>query len=221
MKIDDIINKVHCADCLTFMRDIPDNSADLLYADPPFNTGNKIGWKTRAYDTDCDNMSEEDYQLFCEVWFKEARRIGKKLIITPGVTHIGRYPLPLWTIVIHKPSSPSFHKFGGFNCWEPLLVYDKPVKGQKLPRDVVVFDSQNFFKDGREQHPCPDNLDMVRWIIRTWSNPDDICMDPFLGSGSLAVVCKESGWRFIGIEISQKYVDIANQRLSNTTSCLL
>ncbi len=201
-------------DCLKIMTGFQDQEFDLCYADPPFNTGDKIGWKTRSYgEGSNDDLSEENYQKFCNAWFAEARRVSKKIVFTPGVGNIGRYPSPLWCVVIDKPSAPSFHKFGGFNCWEPLFVYDKPHK--KLPRDVVRFDSQNFIKDGREEHPCPDNHNMVDWILDTWSLPGEKILDPFLGSGTLAVCATQMNRQATGIEKQKKWFDLSCERTKN------
>lgn len=206
------LGKLYCGDCLEIMKDIPDKSVDLVFADPPFNTKNDIGWRHKNYGPKGnDNLSEEEYQKFCMEWWEEARRIGKRLAFTPGVGHIGRYPNPLWCIKIDKPSSPSFSKLGSFNCWEPLFVYEVPFK--KILRDERTFDSQNFARDGREKHPCPDNPQMVEWIIDTWSRVQEIILDPFLGSGTTAVACEKLGRRWIGIEISEKYCEIARKRI--------
>jgi site-specific DNA-methyltransferase (adenine-specific) len=207
--MDEIIN----GDCLEVMNSFPDQSFDLVYADPPFNAGN-IGTYSRTYDQYTDDLPPIDYAAFCSAWFSEARRVGKKLIITPGVGNIGLYPNPYWCAVISKPSSPSFNRMGGFNCWEPLFVYDKPVPGARLPRDLVVFDSQNFIKDGRDEHPCPDNLEMVKWIVTTWSEEGQSVLDPFVGSGSGAVAAKHLKRQYVGIDVSRKYCEIARDRLA-------
>ncbi len=201
---------IYHGNCMKIMNSL--NLVDLVYADPPFNTKNAIGWYNRQYgDNSNDDLSPEKYAKFCKDWFSLARKIAHKILITPGVGNIGLYPNPLWCVVIDKPSSPSFNRMGGFNCWEPLHVYDKPIG--KLLRDVVRYDSQNFIKDGREKHPCPDNLDMVKWIIGTWTNEGDIILDPFLGSGSTVIAAKQLGRKAIGIEINKEYCDIAIERL--------
>jgi len=206
------INKITCIDCLEGMKELPDKSIDLIYADPPFNTQGSIGSFSRSYPSNSnDKLSESDYDKFCKVWFKLARRKSKKLLVTPGVSNIGRYSNAYWVIVINKPSSPSFNRFGGYNCWEPLLVYDKPV--QRILRDVVLYDSKSFKNDGLSKHPCPDSIEMVRWIIDTWTNPGDIVCDIFSGTGTTAVICKEKNRRFIAFEIEPIYVEMGNDRL--------
>src|SRR3990167_5971658 len=206
-------DKIIQGDCIEVMRGFPDKSFDLVYADPPFNTQNSIGWYSRSYDGQKnDALSPEEYVDFCKSWFTEARRVGKRLIITPGVVNICLYPNPLWCVVISKPSSPSFNRLGGFNCWEPLFVYDKPITGKRLSRDVVVYDSQNFDKTPNF-HPCPDNVEMVRWIVNTWSKEGETVLDPFLGSGSSLLAAKMLKRNGIGIEMSQEYCNMSRKRI--------
>lgn len=50
--------------------------------------------------------------------------------------------------------------------------------------------------------------------IESWSNPGDVVLDPFMGSGTTAKMAKELGRHWIGIEISQEYVDLANKRIN-------
>lgn len=63
-------------------------------------------------------------------------------------------------------------------------------------------------------HPTQKPLSVFRSIINDYSLSDNLILDPFLGSGTTAVACKELGRRFIGIEISEKYCSIARKRLS-------
>lgn len=205
---------IYCGNCLSILPKMPEKCVDLVYADPPFNASRGIGIYSKRYGKSCpDNMSEAEYGRFCHKWFMKCELRSDRILVTPGVAHIGRYPLPIWTIVIHKPSSPSFNKFGGYNCWEPLLVYGKIPKGKRIPRDVVTFDSLNH-KFKNLDHPCPDNLDMNLWLVDIWSNENNIICDPFLGSGSMAIAAKQLGRQFIGIEIEEKYCKIAVQRLA-------
>lgn len=74
---------------------------------------------------------------------------------------------------------------------------------------------------GKKQHPTQKPLKLISQLVADFSNKNDLTLDPFFGSGTLGVACKELGRKFIGIEISPEYCKIAEQRLSNTTPCLL
>lgn len=69
-------------------------------------------------------------------------------------------------------------------------------------------------------HPTQKPLEMIKQIINTTSRKWQLVLDPFLWSWTTAVACKELGRNFIGIEKEQKYVDIANKRLSQTSVSL-
>jgi len=67
---------------------------------------------------------------------------------------------------------------------------------------------------GKEaNHPCPRKLTHVSWCVQRFSESDDLIIDPFMGSGTTGVACVELGRKFIGIEINEKYFDIACERI--------
>ena len=63
-------------------------------------------------------------------------------------------------------------------------------------------------------HPAPFPIALARDHIATWSNHGDVVLDPFAGSGTTAIAAKELGRRFIGLELSADYCEIAEQRLA-------
>ena len=63
-------------------------------------------------------------------------------------------------------------------------------------------------------HPTQKPTELIIWAIEKYSNPNDLILDPFLGSGTTAVAAKQVGRRYIGIEISPEYCKIAEQRLA-------
>ena len=63
-------------------------------------------------------------------------------------------------------------------------------------------------------HPTQKPVALMDWIIRTWTEPGDLVLDPYMGSGPIAVACKQLGRRYIGCEIMEDYCDVAIKRLA-------
>jgi len=208
---------IYHADCREILPLIPDKSIDLVYADPPFNTQDGMGPQNRNYNDrklSNDRLSEIEYANWCADWLFEVKRITENILITPGIKNMTLYNDYRWCVCISKPSAPSYSVFGGFNCWEPVLCWGKPEK--RLSRDMVVFDSQNLRRGIESKHPCPDNEAMVDWLIDWYSSIDNLILDPFLGSGTACYCAKKLNRKCIGIEIEEKYCEIAANRCRQT-----
>ncbi len=70
--------------------------------------------------------------------------------------------------------------------------------------------------DGRKAngHPCSRSLQHFRWLVRWWSEAQQTILDPFMGSGTTLHAAKELGRRAIGIEVEERYCEIAARRLA-------
>lgn len=66
-------------------------------------------------------------------------------------------------------------------------------------------------------HPMPRRLEHVKWLVNWFSGPDEIVVDPFLGSGTTAIACAALGRKFIGVEIEPRFFDLACERLENAS----
>jgi DNA modification methylase len=62
-------------------------------------------------------------------------------------------------------------------------------------------------------HPTVKPVDLMRYLVRLVTQPGDLVLDPFTGSGSTGVACIEEGRRFVGVELSPEYAEIARRRL--------
>lgn len=199
---DDYINKVICGDCLEIMKGIPDNSVDLVVTDPPYGLNKEYG----IYDD-----TEENWYKMMNILIPEIKRISTMSIICTGRFKYlpfwyKEFP-PDWLIAWYKGACSANSKVG-FNYWEPLAVYGRN-KNVNMPDYFHC--RPDPFDNG---HPCPKSINWGRWLISRASKENDLILDPFLGSGTTAVACKQLGRRYIGIEINPDYCKIAEQRLA-------
>ena len=70
-------------------------------------------------------------------------------------------------------------------------------------------------KNNKTGHPAVYPVKLVKDHLYTWTNKGDVVLDPFMGSGTTGVACKEMDREFIGFEISEEYFDIATNRINN------
>lgn len=69
----------------------------------------------------------------------------------------------------------------------------------------------------KQNHPAVFPLSLPKDLIKSWSNEGDLILDPFMGSGTTGVACKELNRDFIGIEIDKQYFEIAKERIDNVS----
>ena len=62
-------------------------------------------------------------------------------------------------------------------------------------------------------HPTQKNLGLMEWLVKIHSNENDLILDPFMGSGTTGVACINTNRKFIGIELDEKYFNIARNRI--------
>ena len=111
----------------------------------------------------------------------------------------------------------------GVNQWFPNLIYGQDLKGFGAINGMIKGDviwengggSVGFQRDSIEkEHTCPKPFSLIKKLTNRLSMPGSIILDPFLGSGTTAVAAKQLGRKFIGIEIEEKYCQIAVKRLA-------
>lgn len=243
--IDDFINRVIEGDCIEVMKTIPDNSIDLIFADPPFNIGLK-------YDSYNDKRSYEDYYNWSANWISETYRILKKtgtIYIAIGDEFAAEINLILkktgfnfrnWLIWYYTFGQNQRKKFNRSHTHilyftkdkEKFIFNDKDVRIPsarqqiyhdkrahplgKVPDDVWEFARIcGSFKERLGDHPCQMPEALLERIIRTSSNSGDVVLDPFGGTGTTVSVAKKLKRNYITTEISKNYFDVIKKRLED------
>ena len=105
----------------------------------------------------------------------------------------------------------TFNKVG-FGNWLPVILAGNIKRGQDFFEFII--------KGYKPNHPSPKPIDFMNKIIIRFTKENDIILDPFLGSGTTAVACKELGRNYIGIEISPGYCEIARNRIKSIPELL-
>lgn len=180
--------QIFLGDCREILPQLP--KVDLVLADPPYGIG-KADW---------------DKFIAPSEWLDYCRREIPSVCVFMGVRALFDYPRPEWIMCWHKPGSIQRNgAFGGFNNWEPIAVYCVP--GTAISNDTITAHNNEHDSGHETQKP-------VRLITRILSifNSETI-IDPFMGSGTTLRAAKDLGRRAIGIEIEERYCEIAARRL--------
>jgi len=217
---EDYTNKIIQGDCLEVMKGIPDKSVDLVLTDPPYginlNTNfssmkNDKSFKGKKMGTDYDKI-ENDILFNFESYWQELKRISNKFIIF-GADYfmdndlLNKGSLSIWD----KRLTESADKIFG-SCFETIWFYPK------RKRDIIRYKWAGLFgmeneKINKRLHPTQKPENLIQKLVRDHSEEGQIILDPFIGSGTTAVACKNLKRNFIGIEISEDYCKIARDRL--------
>lgn len=83
----------------------------------------------------------------------------------------------------------------------------------KFPTSILEFQKPH---PSIAQHPTQKPVELLEYLILTYTNPGETVLDNCMGSGSTGVACKKTGRNFIGIELEQEYFDIAKRRIEET-----
>jgi len=207
LEIKDILNTIICADSLEIMRQLPDKSIDLIVCDPPYGLNSKMKGGTWGGNAMYSKMTGEDSwdKLLGQEYFDEMYRVSKNQIIWGG-NYYTMPPSRCWLAWIKKERMDTLADFE--LAWTSFGKLAKSYDERRNP-------------DGKRQHPTQKPLSLMQWCIKNYSQEGQLILDPFAGGGgSTLKACKLLKRDFIGIEISEDYVKIAQSRLDNMNTML-
>lgn len=233
------VNRIYNEDCLKTMSRMADGSVDLIVTSPPYNknfyasaSGDGKSWgalrgRQIAYDTYSDAMEPEAYADWQKRVLKECLRILKptgsifynhKDILSDGVVihPTWVYDFAVHQIIIWNRGSSLANDPHYF---QPITEYIYWIA--KSPKEMYFDKSRATFRQNvwninfeiGTEHPAPFPKTLAGNVIQACCPRGGVCYDPFMGSGTTAVMAMEFGCDYIGSEISAEYCAFAEKRI--------
>ncbi|MCG8352907.1 MAG: site-specific DNA-methyltransferase [Chloroflexales bacterium] len=231
-------NQLICGDAILEMSRLPDACVDLLIADPPYNLGKDYGnnrdlrawheyeqfthdWLTQAvrllkpsgslyvfmgvrFIARLFLMLEEEFQLCFNGWitWHYTQGMGRKSGFSPRhedilyFTRTSQYTFNLDPVRVPQKYYRERNNMAGAN-----------------PGDVWQFSHVHYCSAEREKHPTQKPEALLERMIKACSNPGDLVLDPFVGSGTSCRVAHVLGRRWIGIDCNPEYIAMSRRRI--------
>jgi len=137
--------------------------------------------------------------------------LSKRVVVTPGTRNCFKYPEPNEIGAVFNPAGAGMGRWG-FTCFQPILYYGKdPNPGHWTPNS---FQTSALSEAEADEHPCPKPLAWMNWLVKKGSLEGETILDPFMGSGTTLRAAKDLGRKAIGIEIEERYCEIAAKRMA-------
>lgn len=229
-------------DCLIEMKNIDDKSVDMILCDLPYGV-TKNSWDIIIPFDDLwkhynriikDNgaivlfgsqpftsfmiTSNIKYFRYCLVWeknkfsdFLNSKRkpmktnediavfYKKQPVYNPQYWYSTPYTRWNTQEAVNKQTNYGIHKEN----------FNENVDGKRLPTTVLKFNRVE-----RPQHPTQKPVDLLEWLIKTYTNESELVLDNCMGVGSTGLACKNTNRRFVGIEKNEDYFDIAKKNIN-------
>lgn len=227
---------IECGDCLELMKDIPDKSIDMILCDLPYGTtknkwdsvipfeplweqynriikdnGAMVLFSQMPFTVD---LVASNYKDFRYEW------IWEKLSAS-GHLNANRMPMKKHeNILVFYKKLPTYNP--QFTEGKPYVAtysthssnYGKQKDnittindGKRYPVDIIKFNND------RGLHPTQKPVELLEYLIKTYTNEGEIVLDNCMGSGSTCVACVNTNRHYIGFELDPQYYDIACKRL--------
>jgi DNA modification methylase len=217
-------------DCINVLKNIKEKTIDLICTDIPYELENHGGTNSEfakrcarmrdsvdfmAYGIDYDSVFSEfirvckipNMVIFCSnlqvgkiISFFSEKGLKTDVLVweksNPAPMCNGKYMSDLeYIIYVHDKGSP-FNNDAPFEFKKKCKIYPIVVSNDKV-------------------HPTQKPLDLLEWLIKTYTNEGELVLDNCMGSGTTGVACKNLNRNFIGIEKEETYFNIAKERIEN------
>ncbi len=227
-------------DCLELMKDIPDKSVDMILCDLPYDT-TACKWDTIIPFEPLWEQYKRIIKKHGAIVLTATQPFASALVISnpkgfkhewvwdkvrPSGFQVAKYK-PMQR---HENALVFTSKGERVNYFPIMELRDKTVKGRvasrsessplkysdgktriythKNPQSIIVFPKSN-----RAVHPTQKPVELMEYLIKTYTNEGDTVLDNCMGSGTTAIACINTDRNFIGFELDKHYYDIAKERI--------
>ncbi|MHB8559593.1 MAG: DNA-methyltransferase [Thermoplasmataceae archaeon] len=219
-------------DCLELMKELEDESVDAVITDPPYG----IDFLSNRTDNHKKIVNDSDIRidkLFAQ-FLPEFKRIlkphgvvcifsaggGKKITTALATLELSKHLYLIQTLIWSKGKTDgSFIGLG----WKYRPSYETILVASKDPDDYAFYPQYSsnvlVYKPHIPQngeHPTQKPVDLIQHLLKNHTKKEDIILDPFMGSGTTGVACKQLRRNFIGYELDPNYFKMAEKRIENT-----
>ena len=185
--------------------------ADAIVTDAPFGEGVVYG----EFIDSVDNV-----RALVADTYPMLRAAAPVVLVASGVRAAWLWPQPDWVLCHFNPAGERSTSWG-FTTWTPVLAYGRCpylARGRGRRPDGFYLRPRSYTPP---DHPCPKPLDSWKWFVnRATVDAGTTILDPFMGSGTTLRAAKDLGRKAIGIEIEERYCEIAAKRLSQEVMVL-
>lgn len=235
---------IHCGDCLEIMRTLPDKSIDLVLCDLPYGTtqnkwdscidlGNLWFEYKRILKPSGVSVLTAQGVFTAKVILSNERDFKYKIVWekskSTNFLNANKQPLRKHEdICVFYTGKPTYNPQMGVGC-----AYDKGIRknqqtgsygdfdpvhvkseGGRYPTDIIYFKTAESESEKTVWHPTQKPVALCEYLIKTYSNENDVILDNCMGVGTTGVAAIKTNRRFIGIDMNKEFVEIAKRRIA-------
>jgi len=214
---------IYHADCRDILPHLAPGSVDLVLTDPPYGVQYVTAWRSRDDPLVAKIANDESLNIVCDAMplldrlLKEDRHayaFASPMKIGEAAAILSEWWQVKNLLVWDKGDAGTVGDLeAGYGVnWEGIVYASKgrrPLNG-KRPRTIYRYE----WSSTRDPvHPTVKPIGLLSWLVSKSSNDGELILDPFMGSGTTLRAAKDLGRRAIGIEIEERYCEIAVRRL--------
>ena len=226
-------------DCLEIMKQIKDKSIDMILCDLPYGT-TKCKWDvvipfdklweqynriikdngaivlfgSEPFSSELRLSNKENYK-YDWIWDKvkpNGHLVAKyrPMQRTENISVFGNGKLNYYPIMVDRDKPKKSKEYSRTEIMGGISNSTEKIVNKKYPQNVLIYSNAS---QKNKLHPTQKPVELLEYLIKTYTNENDLVLDNCMGSGSTGVACKNLNRNFIGIELDENYFNIAKERI--------